>query len=235
MRRRRASCTSSFDSGRWMPRYAVVRSTSACRARTASSSGSAKPALLGAIERVLHEPPQLPRVHVRLARRRIHGHERPGLARLPSRARRRPGSPSGGGRGRARPRRRPPPRSLRTSCSLRHGWLKNVSRRYEVPSNTSISTIGRRCRVPPHRDLLHLGVDRRLLADDEVRDVLGVPCGRGSAAGSARADRAPCVIPICSSRAATASPTVRSSVTLCAASSRSVSPGRSATLAIRRR
>ncbi len=34
-----------------------------------------EPPLLGAVERVLHEPPQLPRVDIRLARRRIHRDE----------------------------------------------------------------------------------------------------------------------------------------------------------------
>ena len=70
---------SSGVSGRWMRQNASVRSTSLCARLTSASSGSANPRCLVRSSAARTMPRQLPAVHVRLARRRVHRHDRAGL------------------------------------------------------------------------------------------------------------------------------------------------------------
>ena len=79
----------SIVSGRWMPRYAHGRGRRADASvrQIAASSGSAKPR--GSRALAARSPtslPQLPRVHLGLARLRVHGHEHAGRRRSPGSA-----------------------------------------------------------------------------------------------------------------------------------------------------
>ena len=85
-------------SGRWMPRYALPRSTSRCSARQVAVERIGEAPRLRALQARRHRAPELPGVHLGLPRLRVHGHDGAGdvgAGRRDRRARRRRGSSSG--------------------------------------------------------------------------------------------------------------------------------------------